>query len=114
MEWALASLCSLSCGRLCNHQPRQSVPRAQVPPPAACPLSRARLRARLRFLIGYWALARCPVWAAGVAELVDALVLGTSIARCGGSSPFARTSSYPESAAGQVIAALRRSHVEHI
>src|SRR5207237_10222757 len=28
---------------------------------------------------------------AGVAELVDALVLGTSIARCGGSSPFART-----------------------
>jgi hypothetical protein len=30
---------------------------------------------------------------AGVAELVDALVLGTSIARCGGSSPFARTSS---------------------
>jgi hypothetical protein len=29
---------------------------------------------------------------AGVAELVDALVLGTSIARCGGSSPFARTS----------------------
>jgi hypothetical protein len=32
---------------------------------------------------------------AGVAELVDALVLGTSIARCGGSSPFARTSSRP-------------------
>ncbi|VVS98246.1 hypothetical protein ERY430_40211 [Erythrobacter sp. EC-HK427] len=30
--------------------------------------------------------------AAGVAELVDALVLGTSILRCGGSSPFARTS----------------------
>ena len=29
---------------------------------------------------------------AGVAELVDALVLGTSIVRCGGSSPFARTS----------------------
>src|SRR5579863_5225386 len=28
---------------------------------------------------------------AGVAELVDALVLGTSIERCGGSSPFART-----------------------
>ena len=31
--------------------------------------------------------------AAGVAELVDALDLGSSIARCGGSSPFARTSS---------------------
>lgn len=30
---------------------------------------------------------------AGVAELVDALVLGTSIVRCGGSSPFARTNS---------------------
>src|SRR3546814_2298126 len=29
---------------------------------------------------------------AGVAELVDALDLGSSIARCGGSSPFARTS----------------------
>ena len=29
---------------------------------------------------------------AGVAELVDALGLGPSIARCGGSSPFARTS----------------------
>ena len=28
---------------------------------------------------------------AGVAELVDALVLGTSIVRCGGSSPSART-----------------------
>ena len=32
-----------------------------------------------------------PKTPAGVAELVDALVLGTSIARCGGSSPFART-----------------------
>lgn len=32
---------------------------------------------------------------AGVAELVDALVLGTSIERCGGSSPFARTSFRP-------------------
>ena len=32
---------------------------------------------------------------AGVAELVDALVLGTSIARCGGSSPFARTNPSP-------------------
>src|SRR3546814_10474327 len=32
-----------------------------------------------------------PETPAGVAELVDALVLGTSIARCGGSSPFART-----------------------
>ena len=30
---------------------------------------------------------------AGVAELVDALDLGSSIARCGGSSPFARTNS---------------------
>ena len=29
---------------------------------------------------------------AGVAELVDALDLGSSIERCGGSSPFARTS----------------------
>ena len=29
---------------------------------------------------------------ADVAELVDALVLGTSIERCGGSSPFIRTS----------------------
>ena len=38
---------------------------------------------------------------AGVAELVDALDLGTSIARCGGSSPFARTSS-----------ALRRSRTK--
>ena len=28
---------------------------------------------------------------AGVAELVDALDLGSSIERCGGSSPFART-----------------------
>ncbi len=28
---------------------------------------------------------------AGVAELVDALVLGTSAARRGGSSPFTRT-----------------------
>ena len=28
---------------------------------------------------------------AAVAELVDALVLGTSIVRCGGSSPFSRT-----------------------
>jgi hypothetical protein len=34
-----------------------------------------------------------PTAHAGVAELVDALVLGTSIARCGGSSPFARTNS---------------------
>ena len=29
---------------------------------------------------------------AGVAELVDAAGLGPAIARCGGSSPFARTS----------------------
>ena len=28
---------------------------------------------------------------AAVAELVDALVLGTSIVRCGGSSPLRRT-----------------------
>ena len=34
---------------------------------------------------------------AGVAELVDALVLGTSIVRCGGSSPFARTKMPPYS-----------------
>ena len=33
---------------------------------------------------------------AGVAELVDALVLGTSIVRCGGSSPFARTRTPPD------------------
>src|SRR3546814_7770802 len=32
-----------------------------------------------------------PATPAGLAELVDALVLGTIIARCGGSSPFART-----------------------
>jgi hypothetical protein len=38
------------------------------------------------WLHAHWLLAR-----AGVAELVDALVLGTSIVRCGGSSPFART-----------------------
>jgi hypothetical protein len=31
------------------------------------------------------------VTAAGVAELVDALVLGTSVEKCGGSSPSART-----------------------
>src|SRR6185369_17787993 len=36
---------------------------------------------------------------AGVAELVDALDLGSSIARCGGSSPFARTSFRPSASA---------------
>ena len=50
----------------------------------------------LEALKGVRGSARCraprPKAPAGVAELVDALVLGTSIARCGGSSPFARTS----------------------
>lgn len=47
------------------------------------PHGHVRFRA---WLHAHWLLAR-----AGVAELVDALVLGTSIVRCGGSSPFART-----------------------
>ena len=34
---------------------------------------------------------------ADVAELVDALVLGTSAVRRGGSSPFVRTSAFPGS-----------------
>jgi len=39
---------------------------------------------------------RAPV--AGVAELVDAVDLGSTAARCGGSSPFARTSALHMSA----------------
>ena len=38
---------------------------------------------------------------ARVAELVDALDLGSSIARCGGSSPFARTNSEHSLSGGQ-------------
>ena len=37
------------------------------------------------------AIGRTSLGRARVAELVDALDLGSSIARCGGSSPFART-----------------------
>ena len=40
---------------------------------------------------------------AGVAELVDALDLGSSIERCGGSSPFARTSPAPPKGGATVI-----------
>ena len=58
----------------------------------ACPFTRGLLRAhpcsRVDCSCGF-------VRVAGVAELVDALVLGTSILRCGGSSPFARTRSPP-------------------
>ncbi len=37
-------------------------------------------------------MPRRPAADAGVAKLVDAPDLGSGIARCGGSSPFARTS----------------------
>ena len=57
------------------------------PPRLACPLLPKPLRPAPEFV----RLRRV----AGVAELVDALVLGTSIVRCGGSSPFARTSFPP-------------------
>jgi hypothetical protein len=44
-------------------------------------------------LYWYFAGRGCrPVTGAGVAELVDAPDLGSGIVRCGGSSPFARTS----------------------
>src|SRR5688572_22475818 len=65
---------------------------------AACPFRLSLVRAPLRFrgLSG----SQHFVGLAGVAELVDALDLGSSIARCGGSSPFARTSSGAGTAEG--------------
>ena len=67
--------------RAYNPGPRRKVARpgvrqVEVARPAILAIGRALEKMRRR---------------AGVAELVDALVLGTSIARCGGSSPFART-----------------------
>src|SRR5213075_1335208 len=56
----------------------------RAPPANGCPL--ARVAPRAIPVIG----AR-PSRAARVAELVDALDLGSSIARCGGSTPSART-----------------------
>src|SRR5689334_3646652 len=47
--------------------------------------------ARFGLPIGRSLLYAPPSWAARVAELVDALDLGSSIERCGGSSPSART-----------------------
>src|SRR3982751_5425410 len=41
-----------------------------------------------------------PSWAARVAELVDALDLGSSIERCGGSTPSARTISAHRASGG--------------
>src|SRR5690606_36338813 len=75
----------------CPNAPRGSlVPLRRSGRRAACPFRLALVRALLRLL------RPCLqefVGLAGVAELVDALDLGSSIARCGGSSPFARTSS---------------------
>src|SRR4029079_884403 len=85
--WVIAKLLCLA---LVTPHPARTFRLTRSSRRAACPLRPALLRAVPCFAGSQLAGIRR---AAGVAELVDALDLGSSIARCGGSSPFARTSS---------------------